>query len=74
MRAAVEPRLSAAYVQRIKDEKPQAVFFFFPSACCPAFLKAASERPEEAGIKVIATGEATDDSYLEATGDVARLA
>src|SRR5690606_32968526 len=25
----------------------------------------------EAGIKLIATGEATDDSYLEATGDVA---
>jgi len=63
----------SAYVQRIKDEKPQAVFFFFPSGVLPpAFLKAAKERGlEEAGIKVIATGEATDDSYLEATGDVA---
>ncbi len=63
----------SAYVQRIKDDKPQAVFFFFPSGVLPpAFLKAAKERGlEEAGIKLIATGEATDDSYLEATGDVA---
>lgn len=63
----------SAYIQRIKDEKPQAVFFFFPSGVLPpALLKAASERGlEQAGIKLLATGEATDDSYLEATGDVA---
>jgi branched-chain amino acid transport system substrate-binding protein len=63
----------SAYVQRIKDDKPQAVFIFFPSGVQPpAFLKAFKERGlEEAGIKLIATGEATDDSYLEATGDVA---
>lgn len=63
----------SAYVQRIKDEKPQAVFFFFPSGILPiAFLKEARERGlAEAGIKLIATGEATDDSFLEATGDVA---
>ncbi len=63
----------SAYVQRIKDEKPEAVFFFFPSGVLPpAFLKAAQERGlADAGIKLIATGEATDDSYLEATGDVA---
>lgn len=63
----------SAYVQRIKDEKPQAVFIFFPSGVQPpAFLKAFKERGlAEAGIKLIATGEATDDSYLEATGDVA---
>lgn len=63
----------SAYVQRIKDAKPQAVFFFFPSGVMPpAFLKVWKERGmEEAGIKLYATGEATDDSYLEATGDVA---
>ncbi|NYZ13677.1 ABC transporter substrate-binding protein [Azospirillum sp. RWY-5-1] len=63
----------SAYVQRIKDEKPEAVFFFFPSGVLPpAFLKTAAERGlQEAGIKLIATGEATDDSYLAATGDVA---
>lgn len=63
----------SAYVQRIKDQKPQAVFIFFPSGVQPpAFLKAFKERGlADAGIKLIATGEATDDSYLEATGDVA---
>lgn len=67
----------SAYVQRIKDAKPQAVFFFFPSGVMPpAFLKVWKARgmgmgPGEAGIQLYATGEATDDSYLEATGDVA---
>ena len=63
----------SAYVQKIKDVKPQAVFFFFPSGVMPvAFLKAWKERGmDEAGIKLFATGEATDDSYLEATGDAA---
>jgi branched-chain amino acid transport system substrate-binding protein len=63
----------SAYVQRIKDAKPQAVFFFFPSGVMPpAFLKVWKERGmEDAGIKLYATGEATDDSYLDATGDVA---
>ena len=63
----------SAYVQRIKDAKPQAVFFFFPSGVMPpAFLKVWKERGmEEVGIKLFATGEATDDSYLDATGDVA---
>ena len=63
----------SAYVQRIKDAKPQAVFFFFPSGVMPpAFLKVWKERGmEQAGIKLYATGEATDDSYLDATGDVA---
>lgn len=64
----------SAYVQRIKDAKPKAVFFFFPSGVMPpAFLKVWKERGmEEAGIKLFATGEATDDSYMDATGDVAK--
>lgn len=63
----------SAYVQRIKDEKPEAVFFFFPSGVLPpAFLKTVQERGlANEGIRLIATGEATDDSYLAATGDVA---
>jgi len=64
----------SAYVQRIKDAKPKAVFFFFPSGVMPpAFLKVWQERGmNEAGIKLFATGEATDDSYIEVTGDVAK--
>ncbi len=61
----------SAYVQRIRDEKPDAVFFFFPSGDLPNnFLKAAKERGlAEAGIKLLATGEAMDDSYMQAAGD-----
>ena len=64
----------SAYVQRIKDAKPKAVFFFFPSGVMPpAFLKVWKERGmAEAGIQLFATGEATDDSYMDVTGDVAK--
>lgn len=64
----------SAYVQRIKDAAPDAAFFFFPSGVMPqAFLKAWRERGlAEAGIQLVATGEATDDSYLEATADLAQ--
>lgn len=63
----------AAYVQKIKDERPESVFVFFPSGVMPqAFLKEWRQRGlDEAGIRLFATGEATDDSYLEATGDAA---
>ena len=63
----------AAYLQRIKDSKPEVVFFFFPSGVMPpAFLRAWKERGmDKTGIRLLATGEATDDSYLQSTGDVA---
>lgn len=63
----------SAYVQRIKDARPESVFFFFPSGVMPpAFLRAWKERGlEAAGVRLFATGEATDDSYLEATGEAA---
>ncbi|RVU14258.1 ABC transporter substrate-binding protein [Methylobacterium oryzihabitans] len=61
----------SAFVQRIRDEKPEAAFFFFPSGDLPNnFLKAARERGlAEAGIRLLATGEAMDDSYMQAAGD-----
>jgi branched-chain amino acid transport system substrate-binding protein len=63
----------AAYVQRVKDEKPQAVFIFFPSGPQPtAFMKEFKERGlDAAGIRLIGTGEATDDSFLQGQGDAA---
>lgn len=63
----------SAYVQRIKDARPDAAFVFFPSGVMPpAFMKAWRERGlDDDGITLYATGEATDDSYLQATGDVA---
>jgi branched-chain amino acid transport system substrate-binding protein len=61
----------APFVQRIKDAKPEAVFIFVPAGQQGiAFMKAYRERGlAEAGIKVIATGDLTDDHVLPAMGD-----
>jgi branched-chain amino acid transport system substrate-binding protein len=61
----------APYVQRIKDAKPEAVFMFVPAGeQSIAFMKAFEERGlAKAGIKVIATGDLTDDDVLPAMGD-----
>jgi branched-chain amino acid transport system substrate-binding protein len=63
----------SAYLQRVRDLKPQAVFFFFPSGQMPtAFLRAWKERGmAQAGIRLLATGEATDDNYLDGIGELA---
>jgi branched-chain amino acid transport system substrate-binding protein len=63
----------APYVQRIKDLKPQAVFVFVPAGEQGiAFMKAYRERGlAAAGIKVIATGDLTDDHVLPIMGNVA---
>lgn len=61
----------APFVQRIKDAKPEAVFLFLPAGEPGiAFMKAFNERGlAKAGIKLIATGDVTDDDVLEAMGD-----
>jgi branched-chain amino acid transport system substrate-binding protein len=61
----------APFVQRIKDARPEAVFIFVPAGeQSIAFMKAFAERGlAEAGIKVIATGDLTDDNVLNAMGD-----
>lgn len=58
------------YIQRIKDAKPDAVFVFVPAGeQSVAFMKGYRERGlAEAGIKVIATGDLTDDHVLPAMG------
>jgi len=64
------PDFSAA-VQRVKDAKPQAVFVFLPAgAQGVAFVKEFNDRGlTQAGIKLIATGDITDDHVLDAMGD-----
>jgi branched-chain amino acid transport system substrate-binding protein len=61
----------APYVQRIKDAKPEAVFMFVPAGQDSiAFMKAFEERGlAQAGIKLIATGDLTDDYVLNSLGD-----
>jgi ABC-type branched-subunit amino acid transport system substrate-binding protein len=64
------PDFSAA-IQRVKDAKPQAVFVFLPAGEQGiAFVKAFNERGlAKDGIKLIATGDITDDHVLDAMGD-----
>ena len=64
------PDFSAA-IQRLKDAKPQAVFVFLPAGEQGiAFVKAFNERGlAKDGIKLIATGDITDDHVLDAMGD-----
>lgn len=61
----------APFVQRIKDAKPEAVFMFVPAGeQSIAFMKAFEERGlAKVGIKVIATGDLTDDNVLNTMGD-----
>ena len=61
------------FLQRIKDAKPDAVFLFLPpSAGTIAFMKGFKERGlAEAGIKLISTGDLTDEDILDSVGDAA---
>jgi branched-chain amino acid transport system substrate-binding protein len=63
----------APFLQRIKDAKPDAVFVFLPAGeLGTAFLKGFRERNLAGeGIKIIATGDLTDEDSIDATGDVA---
>jgi branched-chain amino acid transport system substrate-binding protein len=61
----------APFIQRVKDSKPEAVFVFLPPGSQTiAFIKGYEERGlKAAGIKIIATGDLTDDGVLQAMGD-----
>jgi branched-chain amino acid transport system substrate-binding protein len=63
----------SAYMLRLRELKPQAVFFFLPSGQMPAtFLKFWRDRGMAGtGIRLLATGDATDDHYLEGIGELA---
>jgi branched-chain amino acid transport system substrate-binding protein len=63
----------APFIQKIKDAKPDAVFVFVPAGeQCIAFMKSFKERGlADAGIKIIATGDLTDDHVLQTIGDPA---
>ena len=63
----------APFLQRIKDVKPDVVFLFLPAGELPvAFLKGFQERALAAeGIRLIATGDMTDEDSIDAMGDAA---
>jgi branched-chain amino acid transport system substrate-binding protein len=62
----------APFLQRVRDAQPEALFVFLPSGQGAAFMKQFAERGlDKAGIKLIATGDVTDDDQLNDMGDVA---
>ena len=63
----------APFLQKIKDTKPDAVFLFLPpGAETIAFMKGFTERGlAAAGIKLISTGDLSDEDILDAIGDAA---
>ena len=60
----------APFLQKAKDLKPDALFLFVPSGQGAALMKQVSERDfAKEGIKVIGTGDVTDDEQLNNMGD-----
>jgi branched-chain amino acid transport system substrate-binding protein len=60
------------FLQRAKDAAPDALFVFVPAGQSAAFMKQFADRGlREAGIKLIGTGDVTDDEVLDQMGDVA---
>ncbi|OQC01317.1 MAG: hypothetical protein BWX79_02928 [Alphaproteobacteria bacterium ADurb.Bin100] len=59
-------------LQKVRDAKPDALFVFLPSGQGAAFMKQFAERGlDKAGIRLIGTGDITDDDQLNDMGDVA---
>ena len=62
----------APFLQKVRDIKPDAVFAFVPSGAGAALMKQFAERGlDKAGIRLIGTGDVTDDDILNGMGDVA---
>jgi branched-chain amino acid transport system substrate-binding protein len=62
----------APFLQKVRDLKPDAMFVFVPSGAGAALMKQFAERGmDKAGIKLIGTGDITDDDILNSMGDVA---
>ncbi len=59
----------APFLQRAKDAKPDALFVFVPSGEGLAVMKQFDDRGlKQAGVRLIGTGDVTDDDLLESMG------
>ena len=60
----------AAFLQKAKDLKPDALFLFVPSGQGATLMKQVNERGlVQAGIKIIGTGDVTDDDLINSMGN-----
>ncbi len=61
----------APFLQRARDAKPDGVFVFVPAGQGSILMKQFAERGlDKSGIKLIGTGDMTDDDILNGIGDV----
>ena len=62
----------APFLQRAADARPDAIFVFVPSGLGGVFFRQFAERGlDKTGIKLIGTGDVTDDDILNDMGDTA---
>jgi branched-chain amino acid transport system substrate-binding protein len=62
----------APVLQKVRDLQPDALFVFLPSGQGAQFMKQFGERGlDKAGVRLIGTGDITDDDQLNDMGDVA---
>jgi branched-chain amino acid transport system substrate-binding protein len=62
----------APFLQRVRDAQPDAMFVFLPAGLGAQMMKQFSERGlDKAGIRLIATGDVTEDDIVNEMGDVA---
>lgn len=62
----------APFLQKVRDAKPDALYVFLPSGAGSALMKQFTERGmDKAGIRLIGTGDITDDDILNSMGDAA---
>ena len=62
----------APFLQKVRDANPDALFAFVPSGVGSQLMKQFTERGlDKAGIRLIGTGDITDDDILNSMGDVA---
>ncbi|MES2186759.1 MAG: ABC transporter substrate-binding protein [Pseudomonadota bacterium] len=60
----------APVLQKVRDARPDALFVFVPSGTGAAVMQQFLERGlDKAGIRLIATGDVTDDDQLNSMGD-----
>jgi len=73
VRIPVGSKEFSAYVQRVKDARPEAIFVYLNPASNPQeFIRECADAGfAKAGIKILATGEMVDENILTSMGDSA---
>lgn len=72
IRAPLQNPDFAAFLQRVKEAQPDALYVFVPSGVGATLMKQFVERGlDKSGIKLIGTGDVTDDDIINGYGDAA---